>query len=253
MAVSPEGSTVFVSGRSEGGTSGYDYATIAYDAATGGVMWARRYNGPGSGSDSAHSVTVSPDGSTVFVTGGSLGAVSHYDYATIAYDAATGGVRWLRRYDGLQHGDDLAQSAATSPDGSTLFVHGESGGMGTFNSDFATIAYDAATGAVRWFRRYDGPGHRSELAESVAVSSDGSTVVVTGSSPSETPYFDYATIAYDAASGAVRWVRRYDGPANRNDYAQSAIVSPDGSTVFVTGTSDGGTSNDDYATIAYRA
>ena len=36
--------------RMEDGTA-EDYATVAYDAATGGRLWARRYNGPGNGRD----------------------------------------------------------------------------------------------------------------------------------------------------------------------------------------------------------
>ncbi len=48
--------------------------------------WARRYNGPGNGADQATSVSVSPEGGTVFVTGASFGGASPgLDYATIAY------------------------------------------------------------------------------------------------------------------------------------------------------------------------
>jgi DNA-binding beta-propeller fold protein YncE len=35
VAVSPDGNTVYVTGRSPGTDSGFDYATVAYDAATG--------------------------------------------------------------------------------------------------------------------------------------------------------------------------------------------------------------------------
>jgi hypothetical protein len=92
----PDGATVFVTGYSYGETSGADYATIAYDATTGAARWARRYNGPGNNGDYANAVAVGPDGSTVFVTGQSWGSASDSDYATIAYDATTGHVRWAR-------------------------------------------------------------------------------------------------------------------------------------------------------------
>jgi hypothetical protein len=77
---------------------------------------------------------------------------------------------------------------------------------------------------------------------------------VTGRSVGSNGFYDYATVAYDAATGAKVWVKRYDGPAhdNDNDSAFALGVSPDGSTVFVTGGSVGSNGYDDYATVAYR-
>ena len=65
--------------------------------------------------------------------------------------------------------------------------------------------------------------------------------------------YDYATLAYDSASGASLWTRRYDGPASLRDDAVALAVSPDGSRVFVTGSSATSANDDDYATVAYSA
>jgi hypothetical protein len=62
---------------------------------------------------------------------------------------------------------------------------------------------------------------------------------------------DYATVAYDASSGAQQWAERYDGPGNRDDGATALGVNPVGAEVVVTGRSVGSTSNGDYATVAY--
>jgi outer membrane protein assembly factor BamB len=95
--VSTGGEKVFVTGSSGGIGSDSDYATIAYNAASGTELWVRRYNGPGNAADFPQALVLSPDGRRVFVTGYSYSANSFSDYATIAYDAATGVQMWLRR------------------------------------------------------------------------------------------------------------------------------------------------------------
>src|SRR5262245_23276809 len=190
LAVSPTGSTVFVTGHSAG-----IYATVAYSAAPGDHLWTKRYNGPGSGYDAATSVAVSPTGSTVFVTGKSTGVTSDYDYATVAYNAATGAQLWIKRYNGPGNSSDVAWSVAVSPTGGAVFVTGSSVGRNS-DQDYATVAYNAATGAHLWTKRYNGPGNGNDFAHSVAVSPDGGTVFVTGGSPGTTSICDYATVAY---------------------------------------------------------
>jgi putative pyrroloquinoline-quinone binding quinoprotein len=252
LAVSPDGVTVFVTGNSwDSGTSN-DYATVAYDAATGAERWVARYNGPGEGDDFAKALEVSPDGATVFVTGWSMGSGTDYDYATVAYDEATGTEQWVSRYNGPGNNLDSATALGMSQDGATVFVTGSSVGSGT-SDDYATLAYDAATGTERWVSRYNGPGNRYDDTSALGVSPDGTAVFVTGSSQDSGAHYDYATVAYDASAGAERWVARYDGPANDADDAYSLGVSPDGGTVFVTGNSWGSGTSNDYATAAYDA
>jgi hypothetical protein len=252
LGVSPDASTVFVTGRSAGSTSSFDYATVAYDASTGHRLWVRRYNGPGNDVDVAYALGVSPDGTTVFVTGSSRGSTSSDDYATVAYNASTGAPLWMMRYNGPGNGFDTAKALGVSPDGSMVFVTGDSVGS-TPVPDYATVAYDASTGAQLWVRRYNGPGNDVDVATALGMSPDGSMVFVTGYSVGSTSSFDYATVAYDASAGHRLWGMRYKGPVNGDDVAYALGVSPDASTVFVTGSSIGSTGSDDYATVAYDA
>jgi DNA-binding beta-propeller fold protein YncE len=232
-------------------------ATSHVAAAPGAVLWAKRYYGrPGGGtSDTAASVALSPDGATVFVTGQSAGASYAPDYATLAYNAATGARLWVKRYNGPGNHEDRAVSVAVSPDGSKVFVTGSSTGTTSY-MDYATLAYSAATGAQLWVKRYNGPGNGTDNAESMAVSPDGQTVFVTGASWGADSRWEYATLAYSAATGARLWVKRYIGPGNPASNDASAIsvaVSPNAAKVFVTGVSVGATSLNDYTTVAYNA
>jgi PQQ-like domain len=250
IVVSPNGTSVFVTGQSWSGASDYDdYATVAYDAATGAQRWVARYTGLRA--DQAADLAVSPDGSTLFVTGQSEGLRTRFDYATVAYDAATGTQRWVARYTGPGAKDDFATAVRVGPDGSVVYVTGQSDSL-LSSDDYATVAYDAATGTQRWVARYDDPDHGSDDGIALGMSPDGASVFVTGQSGGANGY-DYATIAYDAMTGVQKWVARYDGPAHEEDDATALGLSPDGSTVYVTGQSEGSDSGFDDATVAYDA
>src|SRR5262249_8114395 len=126
----------------------------------------------------------------------------------------------------------FANAEAVSPDGSKVYVTGESG---------STVAYDAATGVRVW-----GAFHARAPFSSVAVSPDGGTVYVLGEIGRK---INFLTVAYDAATGAKRWQATYNGPANDSDFPTKVAVSGDGSKVFVTGWSVGIDTSFDFATI----
>jgi hypothetical protein len=249
LGVSDDGSKVFVTGGSFGSTS-YDYATVAYDAHTGDKLWSKRYRGAAKNDDGATALGVSPDGSAVFVTGRSPGSTSRDDYATVAYNAPTGAELWAVRYNGPGNGFDVARALGVSPDGSEVFVTGVSKGS-TSRDDYATVAFDALSGAKLWVRRYNGPGKGDDSAYALEVSPDGSQIIVAGESLGSTSGYDYATVAYDTSTGAKLWARRYNGPGNGGDFGRALGLTPGGSDVFVTGGSLGSTTRYDYATVAY--
>jgi PQQ-like domain len=265
IAISPDGSAVFVTGSSEGTSTARDFVTVGYDASSGTKLWAKRFDGAAHDVDDPSAVRVSPDGALVFVVGTSLGSLSTgSDIRTIAYDASTGAVQWSKRHNGTLDNDDSAFSLAVSPDGSSVIAIGTS-----FNStggDYATISYNAASGATNWVKAYNGYVSNSyDEAHAVVINPAGTRAFVTGYiglGPPETPSggtltMDYATVAYRLATGKQVWDRLYDGPTHGNDQASALAISPDGSMVFATGVlcpqgQCTGALNE-WATVAYRA
>jgi glucose dehydrogenase len=246
----PDGDAVYVTGTSQGTSLGEDYATIAYSTTTGARLWLRRFSGP-LNLDFAAGLTVSPSTGSVFVTGYSGGSTSVEDYATISYNGATGKQLWATRYNGPGNGNNQATALAISPGANTLFVTGDS--AGGHDLDYATIAYNTTTGKQLWARRYNGPGNGNDIPFAVAVSPDGNTVYITGSSKAAATGGDYATVAYNTTTGTQLWTDRYNGLGNGNDTAYSVAASPATGTIFVTGASLGsGVSQSNFATIAYH-
>jgi hypothetical protein len=252
VAVGPKGGRVFVTGYDFSDSTGWDYATVAYSASTGTMLWLKRYNGPGNGHDQADAIAVNPDGSRVFVTGFSYSSTTLNDYATIAYNASTGAKLWVKRYNGPANDNEEPRAIGVSPDGSTVFVTGLSY-TPAHVTDYQTLAYRASDGSRLWGQRYNGPGDSIEYAEALAVSPDGSAVFVTGSSEGSTTFADYATVAYGASNGAPLWTKRYNDSIDGSDFARAVGVSPNGAMVFVTGFTDAATRYTDYTTVAYAA
>jgi WD40 repeat protein len=211
-------------------------ATNASAASAVHRLWVARYDDPRHKDDAGAAAAVSPDGSTLFVTGYGQGAGTTNDFVTIAYDPATGAQRWVARYDGPFHSADAARFISVSPDGSKVFVAGTSISA-PHDYDWATVAYDASTGAELWAARYGGPGHFRDDVQGLGVSPDGSRVFETGSSTGVGTKYDIATVAYDASSGAQEWAARYNRLGNSKDVAVGLAVAANGSAVFVTGTS----------------
>jgi hypothetical protein len=239
VAIVTDGSgNVYVTGYSNGGETGIDYATIKYNS-SGDSVWVKRYNGPGNESDYAISIVLDGSGN-VYVAGYSTGNGTNFDYATIKYNSA-GVQEWVARYNGPGNYYDVASSIAVDSMGN-VYVTGSSGDN-TSMFDYATVKYNS-DGVQQWVSIYNGPITSNEQAESISADGKGN-VYVTGSSEGiETSY--YATVKYNS-EGVQQWVVRYD-----NGYAKS-VVSDGSDNVYVTGYSNGfGTSND-FATIKYNS
>jgi outer membrane protein assembly factor BamB len=246
VAVSPNGSTVFVAGDAS-----KNPVLVAYDAATGAQRWVSRYQVPLGAGGTTEGVAVSPDGSVAFLTGSFKAPPAGPKFAVVAYDAATGAQLWAQTAKGSTASRDLA----VSPDGSAVIISGTvpraSGG-----SAFTTTAYAIGSGALRWTHRYPGP-FTDNAPAAVTVSPDGQDAFVTGTSTDNVSgVVDFTTVGYATTGGGQLWARSYQPPAGLNvpQGASAAGVSPDGASVYVTGgTSSGSPNTVNFTTIAYRA
>lgn len=270
IGVSPDGALVYVTGLSLPpgipiNALAFDFTTFAYDAVTGDVVWMSTYNGTGNVEDWAYALALTPDGKHLVVTGRSYSGVSKkWDYATVSYDAHTGKEEWTARYDGpggipvsVPYGvtvEEWSNAVATSPDGTRAFVTGRSYDDAS-NYDFATLAYNVSSAHLDWAARYNGPGNLEDGAYALAVSPDATLLYVTGWSASSDPdvNFDYATVAYDTATGQEVWVARYHPGVLFDNLGLGVGVDPAGQRVFVTGWSQTDDADDTYATVAYDA
>ncbi|MFE7225971.1 S8 family serine peptidase [Nocardioides sp. NPDC057577] len=241
FGMSPDGETVYVSG-----TSGGDLVAIAYDGASGAEKWNTSLDGPGQASDTVNDLVVSPDGKRIYVTGYQNVGDTHLDYATVAFDAATGEQLWVSRYDDPVNGTDDARAIAVSEDGATIVVTGQSRGAGTGLTDWGTVAYDAETGEQLWDVLRNGSANGIDISDQVQIA--GSTVVVTGGVGNTDRQTDWATVGYDLATGEEKWSSEHGGAGT--DVPQATELTPDGSKILVTGNVEGAT-NMDYATVAY--
>src|SRR5262249_52174685 len=140
---------------------------------------------------------------------------------------------WVARYTGPENGGLDATAIAVDGLG-TVYVTGRNS-CEADRRGYVTVAYDTATGTQLWVACYNDPAKYHDRPRALAVDGFGG-VYVTGSSHSTASRYDYATVAYDAATGAQRWVARYNGPFNGDDDAYAIAADGLGS-VYVTGRS----------------
>ena len=239
---------VYVTGYSYGtSTSGYDYATLKYDGASGQQLWVNRYTSEAGGrtpSSQELATDLAVDaGGAVFVTGTAYEEEGSYHYVTVKY-FPNGQFEWASRYRGPASTAIASRLALDRL--SNVYVTGTS--FTSTASAYATLKYAGSTGQQLWEAHYAGPVTGYNLVRALAVDADGN-VAVTGTSESGTSY-DYATVKY-APTGQQLWQARYNGAGN--SYDEATGVALESGNVAVTGYAETGHGNWDYVTMKYAA
>lgn len=202
IAVSQDGSRVFIE-EANYETSLNNALTLAYDAA-GNELWTARFRGCDEFKCSSRPwyygpITVSPDGTRVFVTSLSVNRTVETGFVTVAYDAATGEQEWMSRYE-ANVGDCFCGPIVTAhPNGQEVYITGFAHSAfpitpGT--SDATTVAYDPATGAQKWVA-VQKQGAAAGFSDAIAASPDGRRVFIAGGEGSPISEADLVAVAYD--------------------------------------------------------
>ena len=160
------------------------------------------------------------------------------DTIATATNGGLGGIMGRKCYD-APYGIALDSSG-------NVYVTGTSTGDGT-GFDYTTIKFNNG-GQQQWVKSYDGTGNSYDAAVALAVDASGN-VCVTGISTAQNGLGDCVTIKYDT-DGNQQWAKTYDGVANGNDFGNSVAVDTSGN-VYVTGSSAGAETGQDYLTIKY--
>jgi hypothetical protein len=243
--VSPTAGIIYVAGYSYQGTAAdFNFVTIKYNSAVT-QKWAVQYNGPASKYDEARALAIDATGN-VYVTGYSQTALpNNYDYSTVKYDSA-GAQKWAKNYNGT--GNEYDHANAIKVDAiSNVYVTGRSVGTGNSAEDIVTIKYDKL-GNTKWTARYNSPSNDADEGRAIAIDA-ARNVYVTGYTFTAGSSNDYVTLKYDS-TGVRQWVTNYNGTGNNADLGAALLLDNSGN-IFVTGSSKGSSSLEDYETIKY--
>ena len=232
-------SNVYVTGRSWGGVSGVDIATVKYDA-IGNELWVARFNGPDDLEDIGRALAVGADGE-VYVTGSTVAAPFNPNFITIQY-SPSGTELWTRQYDGAGQSDEAADIALDG-DGH-IHVAGTSTGS-NLTTDFAALKYDT-DGTLLWSARYSASLDSDESAAKLRLDPSGN-VYVGGVTRRSGAHTDYAVVKYSPGGGQL-WGFRFDGLSHSYDYLSDLLVDA-GSNVYLNGASQSADGGANYVTL----
>ncbi len=224
--------------------SGYsDFHTRKYRA-NGDFVWSHTYNGTASLEDIPRYITLDND-NNVFVTGGSRGSGTHWDYLTIKYDSS-GNVIYTKRYSGPGNYADTSWCVLTDSDGNA-YVTGSVAVSGT-DRNVVTIKY-LPNGDTAWVRSVGGAANGQDQGFSLAADSAGA-IYVAGTCYDGALTGTNALLIKYLPSGDTVWTRKYNGAANGNDIGR-AICTDAKTNIYFLASSQGSGTGWDAVIIKY--
>ena len=186
--------------------------------------WTCEVNGPAAdSSDTAVDVKLASGGVT-WVCGN---VQTPSGMSDISLTKIVNGVKqWTKWWDSPFHRNDFVAQMALAPNGRCYTTGRSSNGH---YADMVLLKW-SSSGALKWARRCDGPGHKSDLARLVGVDGAGN-VTISGATNTNNQGEELITRSY-TAGGRVRWTWMYDdGPFQVVPADQCVLAS---GTVYLT-------------------
>lgn len=208
-------------------SNGTDFLIVKLDI-NGIVQWS--YTWDNGMNDGASAICIDDATGEVYVTGATEGP-GFVDYATIKLNPS-GSLAWTQLYD-YAGTFDIPTAISKDPGGSQIRVTGSSGS--TFNDwDFATVIYDANTGAQMAVERNpNSSGTSQDKAFAMSTDSQGNTYIL-GTTYKTASKYDVQIVKLDANYSTL-FVNTFDG--HGFDDAGVNLTIDGNDNVYIVGTS----------------
>jgi len=142
---------------------------------------------------------------------------------------ADGVEQWTKWWDSPFHKNDFATQMALAPNGDVYITGSSSNGH---YADMILLKW-SSSGALKWVRRYDGPGHRSDVARLVGFDGAGN-VTISGWTNTNNQGTEWVARSY-TAGGSARWTWMYDAGPFQATPTDECVAS--NGAVYLTGSS----------------
>ncbi len=209
-------------------------------------VWVSSYNGPANGDDKSTAMTIDASGN-VYIKGYSTGIGTSKDITTVKYNSL-GKQQWAARYNGPGNGTDEAY-AITVDAGGNIYVTGYSTGSNS-DKDIIIIKYNN-NGSQQWVARHTSPDEYSDEAYAITVDAVGNSYIC-GYQYDDDKGDEIVLIKYNS-SGVQQWVKDYNGTGNKDTDEAYAITIDGAGYIYITGSSEGSSTNKDFVTIKYNS
>lgn len=207
--------------------------------------WVKTYNGSANSGDEGRKLKTDQQGNT-YVLGQVRSSGFNLDFCTIKYDAA-GNQLWAAVYNSPANNTDEPTDITIDNQGN-VYVTGSARQSSSYY-DIVIIKYNSA-GAEQWTALWANSSGFSDKGDGIYCDNQGNVYVTGYTEATVSQNYNYITLKYNSA-GFLQWAKQYSNPINSTDMAM--FIDGDGSNVYVTGTSVGQGSGNDFLTIKYNS